>query len=465
MGTSRPTLDGVMTQLAVSAVLIIGLLVAGAAALHLHQEELRTLDALKALTGPLARAVAGDLRSGNLPAIRHTQSVLEEQLGLRMLAISDSDTDPDRPMDLISGKRQETKVGAFNREFPSAALVYQDATQRLSLGRLELVRTRSALWGSVGYGLAVLAGMAIVAYMGVRLALNRLGRAVIAPLAELTASLRQYAGRDHFNHLAAIRHAEAIAEIDALWDAVEGADSHIQVLRQDWDLQRTALQSEKLVRQYVHELKNLALVVENPARKIRELLAERASRELSDDVAMELDIIDAAASALAGSPQELFSEVPVMGGRLRDEVFDVMDVLREVEALARRLGQIETIQVIRSEDTESRIRGDRRVLRLSLMNLVDNSARYAPGKSVTVTLLNTGKEVVLLYRDDGNGLSSTLARQFNAGGELASSHAAGWGTGLAAVRRNLLMMGGAAVYVPENGGGTFELRCERAPSA
>ena len=93
------------------------------------------------------------------------------------------------------------------------------------------------------------------------------------------------------------------------------------------------------------------------------------------------------------------------------------------------------------------LRGNPDLLERALENLLDNSAKYAPGAGVTVRLEQTAKALCLSVQDDGPGLpAAALERVREAFYRAPGTRAPGSGLGLAVVE-----------HVAEAHGGTLEL--------
>ncbi len=103
------------------------------------------------------------------------------------------------------------------------------------------------------------------------------------------------------------------------------------------------------------------------------------------------------------------------------------------------------------------VRGDARLLRRLLNNLLENARRYGQGTAIDVALHRTGASALLTVCDRGPGVpAADRERVFEPFFRVAgATEAAGsMGLGLALVRKIAEQHGGRAEYQPRAGGGS-----------
>jgi signal transduction histidine kinase len=113
-----------------------------------------------------------------------------------------------------------------------------------------------------------------------------------------------------------------------------------------------------------------------------------------------------------------------------------------------------------------RVRGDARLLRRLVRNLLENARRHGGGTPVEATVEDAGGRAVLRVCDRGPGVPAGEAeRIFDAFYRLPGTGAGeGAGLGLALVRQIARRHGGEARYLPRDGGGScFEVLLPLAP--
>ena len=117
---------------------------------------------------------------------------------------------------------------------------------------------------------------------------------------------------------------------------------------------------------------------------------------------------------------------------------------------------------------ELNVNADRDVVKGILLNLLDNAAKYAPGKPVEVAWTRAAEGMVqVMVADRGPGLTPEQRRQaftaFWRGDERLAANVGGFGLGLAIARMNAQGMGGDLWAEPRPGGGTiFRLSVKEA---
>ena len=102
------------------------------------------------------------------------------------------------------------------------------------------------------------------------------------------------------------------------------------------------------------------------------------------------------------------------------------------------------VEILADANTGSRV----------LINLIDNTRKYAPGSSVTITTRPSGPFIQVLTDDDGPGIEGGDPEAIFTPGLRKGVDAQGVGMGLASARRMAEDMGGALWYEPKPGGGS-----------
>jgi signal transduction histidine kinase len=106
------------------------------------------------------------------------------------------------------------------------------------------------------------------------------------------------------------------------------------------------------------------------------------------------------------------------------------------------------------------VTADADLLRRSLGNLVGNAVRHARGERVLLAARRRGDHAEIWVIDDGHGVAAgDVPRLFDDFAQGSDSDTAGFGLGLASVRRQCELMGGSAALDPRwRGGAAFVLR-------
>lgn len=104
------------------------------------------------------------------------------------------------------------------------------------------------------------------------------------------------------------------------------------------------------------------------------------------------------------------------------------------------------------------LKGDERLLRRAVRNLLDNAQRHAPGSTPQVSLTAVQGGGIIRVCDQGPGIPPADAQRIFEPFERLSGRGDGTGLGLALVRRIARQHGGEARCLPRPGGGTcFEI--------
>ena len=247
------------------------------------------------------------------------------------------------------------------------------------------------------------------------------------------------------------RHVEALGagELGARVD-VEGNDEVAGLAR---SVNRAADRIERLVEAQRTLLTGVSHELRSPLARIRvatELLGEgEVTRpELLERVSADISVLD-----------ELIGELLLAA---RQDTLDAVERPAEVELLAL------AAEIAAEFDAEvsgeiTIVRGDARLLRRLIRNLLSNAHRYGGGKPVEVEVRpGTPGNVVFTVSDRGPGIPEAEREQifepFYRAKDAPKSSVDGVGLGLAIVRRIAQHHGGKARALPRPGGGTcFEV--------
>ncbi len=176
--------------------------------------------------------------------------------------------------------------------------------------------------------------------------------------------------------------------------------------RQRDDLMRLQLQKEQLTAFVVHDLKNPVHAMDLHAQFV-------LNDELSPGARESVLHIRAGARRLAQMIANLLDVSKADEGRLvaqRSDI-DLEGLIAETLSDARVLAADRGV-ALRSAAGAPRVHADRDLLRRTLMNLVENAIRYAPGgTTVTVSSAPTDGGTLLRVADEGRGIPRRLRDQ------------------------------------------------------
>ena len=233
---------------------------------------------------------------------------------------------------------------------------------------------------------------------------------------------------------------------------VEGNDEVAEVAK---SFNRTAERIERLVESQRHTLAAASHELRSPLARIRvavELLGSESRPELQREVARDIAELDELIEELL-----LFSRLETTTDLSHPEPVDLLALAAEEAARIDAEVTGESLAV----------RGDRRMLRTLVRNLLENARRHGGG-TVEVSVHAHGPSTALLrVADRGPGVPADESERIfepfyrlgpqneDAGGE---ARAAGTGLGLTLVRRLARHHGGDAHCLPREGGGScFEV--------
>jgi signal transduction histidine kinase len=228
---------------------------------------------------------------------------------------------------------------------------------------------------------------------------------------------------------------------------VEGADEVADLAR---SFNQAADRIERLVSAQRGLLAGASHELRSPLARIRvalELLADGGRPELKAELARDIAELDELIGELL-----LASRLDAVGGLERREDVDLLALLAEEAAHSGAVVNGDPV----------RLKGDPRMLRRLIRNLLENAARHGAGAPVEATVESAGSGALLRVADRGPGVAEAeRERVFEP--FYRSSHTAeserGTGLGLALVRQIARHHGGDARCLPRQGGGTcFEVR-------
>lgn len=185
-----------------------------------------------------------------------------------------------------------------------------------------------------------------------------------------------------------------------------------------------------------------------------ELLANRsfATREEEQDcinkICNNIDYLDTLSKVLLDNGQEeLLTE---------KEYFDILGCVRMVSEYVRVIAQKAGIGIsVNSSKKEVLFYGNRISLMRAFFNLIENSVRYMNRQgNIFITVEETEKEILVIYRDDGEGMQLEEAAHIT---ELSfqgsNKKVGGYGIGMYLVHKTVEEQGGSLTVKTGQGNG------------
>lgn len=174
-----------------------------------------------------------------------------------------------------------------------------------------------------------------------------------------------------------------------------------------------------------------------------ELLASGAFQTREEEIncirkiCHNIDYLDTLVKVLLDDEQELL---------LSKEYFDILDCVRKVSEYVKTITQKAGIRIsVNSSKKEVLFFGNRISLMRAFFNLIENSVRYMNRRGeIVITIEETEKEILIVYRDDGEGMLPEEALHIT---ELhfqgSNRKSGGHGIGMYLTRRTVEEQGGS----------------------
>ena len=289
------------------------------------------------------------------------------------------------------------------------------------------------------FGIAVVA-IAVSWFVG-----RVFSRHALAPVNEITSSLRALAEGDYTQ-----RRFIAVGgdEISTLTEAYNDAAANVAIAMTE--RRNTEARMRQFVADAGHELRTPLTVIAGYIDVLRRgaLDEPKVARQILATMAIEKEHMRGLIDRLMRLAR-MDSEAPPE----REEI-DVSDLLRNQVEAARRLD--EQCKIDYSVDGVAQIVGDRAELSEAIWNVVENALKYAPGAPIHLRAFRENGSAVLTVRDEGPGMSEServhaFERFFrgDARGEIS-----GAGLGLAIAKRAVDRAGGTIAIESAPGAGT-----------
>jgi signal transduction histidine kinase len=285
----------------------------------------------------------------------------------------------------------------------------------------------------------------------------RRGDAVVQAALDLTADYRE---RDHLAEALSIAGGTALVLSAGL-----GVWTGRRAVR---PLAAALAVQHRFVSDASHELRTPLTQLSTRAQMLRRHLRRDAEPAMIDT---EMDGVVRDTRQLAAILDDLLFAADPRNQRL-DEVADLVELARDACTAAQATAIERSVRIHAHTDQENAfVLGSPVALRRALTALLDNAIRHA-AQTVTVTVRNRGKQVVVDVNDDGPGIDSAilphLFERFASAEDRGSEDDNGqtslataprrYGIGLALVSEIATRHGGSVTATPgANGGATFQL--------
>lgn len=145
--------------------------------------------------------------------------------------------------------------------------------------------------------------------------------------------------------------------------------------------------------------------------------------------------------------------------RIKDKV-DLVKVINECLEVLDRYAEIRKIKIdFRAKNKKCIVRGDRKKLKVVIMNLIENAVHYShDGKKVVVEIDKLGEKVNLMVRDFGIGIlpkdQKHIFSKFYRGKNARKAQPQGTGLGLFVSKKIIEQLGGKISLKSASGEGT-----------
>lgn len=229
--------------------------------------------------------------------------------------------------------------------------------------------------------------------------------------------------------------------------------------------QRDAARKTTFVSNVSHELKTPLTTI----RMYAEMLRERRVRDAGkrDDY---LGVIASESRRLTRLVNNVldFSRLEQSRKTYRKERVDAVALLREVvSAHEDRFEEAGTRVLLTVPDQAVHILSDRDALEQTVLNLLDNAAKYAAAGGETNVDLKIGADAIrIVVADRGPGVPrehvQRIFNSFHRADDSLTTRVPGAGLGLSIARRLMRDLGGDVTYRPRSGGGSeFEIKIQK----
>jgi signal transduction histidine kinase len=291
----------------------------------------------------------------------------------------------------------------------------------------------------------IVTGIAIVA-IGVSWFIGRIySRQALAPLTEVTGSLRALAEGDYTQRQFVSAAGDEIATLtEAYNDAAAGVAAAMEERRA----------TEARMRQFVadagHELRTPLTVIAGYIDVLRRGAIEepKVAKQILATMSLEKEHMRGLIDRLMRLAR-MDSETPPVA-----EPINVCELLRDQCDAARRLDEQRNIDY--SVDGINEVHADRAELGEALWNVVENALKYAPGAPIHLRAYSDNGSTVLTVRDEGPGMPESerlhAFERFYRGD--ARGEIPGTGLGLAIAKRAIDRAGGKIAIDSAPGRGT-----------
>lgn len=270
-------------------------------------------------------------------------------------------------------------------------------------------------------------------------------RQALAPLNEVTGSLRALANGDYTQRRFVTAAGDEIARVTEAYNDAAASVANAMAERQ---------MTEARMRQFVadagHELRTPLTVIAGYIDVLRRGAIEEpvVARQILSTMALEKE-------HMRGLIDRLMRLARMEGERPPEPTeVDVLDLLREQYNAARRLDDQREIDY--SADGAGRVYADRVELGEALWNVLENALKYAPGAPIHLRAFRQGGTTVLTVRDEGPGMNESerlhAFERFYRGD--ARGEIPGTGLGLAIAKRAVDRAGGRIEIESAPGSGT-----------
>lgn len=233
-----------------------------------------------------------------------------------------------------------------------------------------------------------------------------------------------------------------------------------QILEREWEEQRKLEEKEAEIKRLSEDVTWFKRLMAHNVRMplavmvgYGELLAEsnfstrEEELECISKICKNIDYLNTVFKVLLDNNEEEF---------LEKKHFDILDCAREVSEYVKMIAKKAGIKIsVNSSREEVMLYGNRISLMRAFFNLIENSVRYMNREgNIFITVEETEKEILVVYRDDGEGMQ---ADQLETIAELGfrgkNGKPGGYGIGMYLVRQAVEEQGGSLEVKSGEGNG------------